>query len=124
MKKIPFELFGEGQYMYMNIGRFIELQNLTGKTASEIVRNTEIDLDLITKFFAIALRHHGMKQPKWYAEKIQTLIEDGCSLESDIQMPIVKCIAGSMILGKAMYYMVFPEEVTPEAESEIKAEKN
>ncbi|MHC1714943.1 MAG: hypothetical protein AB9858_05015 [Acidaminococcaceae bacterium] len=124
MKKITFELFGQGQYMYMDIGRFIELQRLTGKTASEVVRNAEMDLDLITKFLTISLRHHGLKDPKWYADKIQALIEEGCDIEQDIQIPIAKCIAGSMILGKKMYYDIFPEEMTPDAEKEILAEKN
>lgn len=125
MKQIPFELFGQGQYMYMDIGRFITLEKLTGKPIGEIIKSSEVDLGFIANFLTIALRHHGNKQTGFYIEKIQELCETSdFDIVTDIQMPIVKCIAASGLLGKAYYYAVFPEEITPDAKKEIIAEKN
>ena len=31
MKKIDFEFFGPGQYLYFDIGRLIQVENITGK---------------------------------------------------------------------------------------------
>ena len=31
MKKIDFEVFGPGQYLYFDIGRLIQVENITGK---------------------------------------------------------------------------------------------
>ena len=50
MKKINFELFGEDQYLLMDIGRFIALETLTGKPIGEIIKSSEIDLGFIVKF--------------------------------------------------------------------------
>ena len=33
MKKIDFEVFGPGQYLYFDIGRLIQVENITGKSA-------------------------------------------------------------------------------------------
>ena len=39
MKKIDFEVFGPGQYLYFDIGRLIQVENITGKSAGDIIRN-------------------------------------------------------------------------------------
>ena len=123
MKKIEFPLFGENEYMYLNIGRLIDIERMTGKSAGEIIKSQNLDLGLLTIILSVALRHHKMRTPQWYAEEMQKLVDKGCDLEIDIQMPVVKCIAGSGILGKAVYYKLFPEEVTPKAEEEINEER-
>ena len=123
MKKIEFPLFGKNEYMYLNIGRLIDIERMTGKSAGEIIKSQNLDLGLLTIILSVALRHHKMRTPQWYAEKMQKLVDKGCDLEIDIQMPVVKCIAGSGILGKAVYYKLFPEEVTPKAEEEINEER-
>ena len=42
MKKIDFEVFGPGQYLYFDIGRLIQVENITGKSAGDIIRNQEL----------------------------------------------------------------------------------
>lgn len=125
MKKIPFEMFGNGQYMYMDIGRFIMLESLTGKPIGEILKNNEVDLGFTVKFLTVALRHHGNKQPQFYIDKIQEACETSDNdVLTDIQMAIVRAVAGSGVLGKAYYYAVFPEEMTEEARKDVESEKN
>lgn len=123
MKKIEFPLFGESEYMYLNIGRLIDIERMTGKSAGEIIKSQNLDLGLLTVILSVALRHHKMRTPQWYAEQMQKLVDEGLDLETDIQMPVVKCIAGSGILGKAVYYKLFPEELTEKAGKEIKKER-
>ena len=41
--------------------------------------------------------------------KMQELIDEGHEMEEFVQ-PVVKAIAGSGILGKEVYYAIFPEE--------------
>ena len=38
-EKIDFEVFGPGQYLYFDIGRLIQVENITGKSAGDIIRN-------------------------------------------------------------------------------------
>ena len=123
MKKIEFPLFGENEYMYLNIGRLIDIERMTGKPAGEIIKGQNLDLGLLTVILSVALRHHKMRTPQWYAEKMQELVDEGIDLETEIQMPVVKCIAGSGILGKAVYYKLFPEELTEKAEKELRKER-
>ena len=60
MKKIDFEVFGPGQYLYFDIGRLIQVENLTGKSAGDIIRNQELNLGILTALLSIGLRQHGM----------------------------------------------------------------
>lgn len=99
MKKIDFEVFGPGQYLYFDIGRLIQVENLTGKSAGDIIRNQELNLGILTALLSIGLRQHGIKNPQWYANKMQELIDQGHEMEEFVQ-PVVKAIAGSGILGK------------------------
>lgn len=109
MKKIDFEVFGPGQYLYFDIGRLIQVENITGKSAGDIIRNQELNLGILTALLSIGLRQHGIKNPQWYASKMQELIDEGHEMEEFVQ-PVVKAIAGSGILGKDVYYAIFPEE--------------
>lgn len=63
MKKIEFEVFGPGQYLYFDIGRLIQVENLTGKSAGDIIRNQELNLGILTALLSIGLRQHGIKIP-------------------------------------------------------------
>ena len=103
MRKIEFPLFGENEYMFLNIGRLIDIERMTGKPAGDIIKNQSLDLGMLTIILSVALRHHKMRTPQWYANKLQELVDEGIDLETDIQIPVVKCIAGSGILGKAVY---------------------
>ena len=123
MKKVEFPLFGENEYMFLNIGRLIDIERMTGKPAGDIIKNQSLDLGMLTIILSVALRHHKMRTPQWYAEKMQELVEEGIELETDIQIPVVKGIAGSGILGTAVYYKLFPEEMTDSASEELTAER-
>nr|DAZ33648.1 MAG TPA: tail assembly chaperone protein [Caudoviricetes sp.] len=123
MKKVEFPLFGENEYMFLNIGRLIDIERMTGKPAGEIIKNQSLDLGMLTIILSVALRHHKMRTPQWYANKLQDLVDEGIDLETDIQIPVVKCIAGSGILGKAIYYKLFPEEMTENSKEELETER-
>ena len=123
MKKVEFPLFGENEYMFLNIGRLIDIERMTGKPAGEIIKNQNLDLGMLTIILSVALRHHKMRTPQWYANKLQDLVDEGIDLETDIQIPVVKCIAGSGILGKAVYYKLFPEEMTVNSKEELETER-
>ena len=123
MKKVEFPLFGENEYMFLNIGRLIDIERMTGKPAGEIIKNQSLDLGMLTIILSVALRHHKMRTPQWYANKLQDLVDEGIDLETDIQIPVVKCIAGSGILGKAIYYKLFPEEMTENSKEELETDR-
>ena len=123
MKKVEFPLFGGNEYMFLNIGRLIDIERMTGKPAGEILKNQSLDLGMLTIILSVALRHHKMRTPQWYANKLQDLVDEGIDLETDIQIPVVKCIAGSGILGKAIYYKLFPEEMTENSKEELEIER-
>ncbi|WP_302531089.1 hypothetical protein [Phascolarctobacterium faecium] len=123
MRKIEFSLFGENEYMFLNIGRLIDIERMTGKPAGDIIKNQSLDLGMLTIILSVALRHHKMRTPQWYANKLQELVDEGIDLETDIQIPVVKCIAGSGILGKAVYYKLFPEELTENVSEELEKER-
>ena len=72
--------------------------------------------------FEVVLIHSSII-PQWYANKLQELVDEGIDLETDIQIPVVKCIAGSGILGKAVYYKLFPEEMTESVSEELEKER-
>lgn len=38
MKKIDFDLFGPGQYIYFDIGRLIQVENVSGRSAGDIIK--------------------------------------------------------------------------------------
>ena len=122
MRKIEFPLFGENEYMFLNIGRLIDIERMTGKPAGDIIKNQSLDLGMLTIILSVALRHHKMRTPQWYANKLQELVDEGIDLETDIQIPVVKCIAGSGILGKAVNYKLFPEEITESVSEELEKE--
>ena len=123
MKKVDFPLFGENEYMFLNIGRLIDIERMTGKPAGDIIKNQSLDLGMLTIILSVSLRHHKMRTPQWYANKLQDLVDEGIDLETDIQIPVVKCIAGSGILGKAIYYKLFPEEMTENSKEELETER-
>ncbi len=122
MKTIDFDLFGPGQYLYFDIGRLIQVENLTKKGAGEILKNQDLNLGTMTVLFSVGLRHHGVKPPQWYAEKMQALLDEGHEM-SEFMEPLVKALAGSGILGKSAYYAVFPEEASEKTKKEVKAQR-
>lgn len=123
MKKVPFEMFGEGQYMYFNIARLMQLEQVCGCGISSIISKQELNLGVLTKIFMIGLAHHKKHNELWYAQRMQEMLEKGASLEDDFYVPAVKALAGSGIMGKVAYYAAFPEELTEKAKQDVADEK-
>jgi hypothetical protein len=123
MKKVPFELFGEGQYLYFNIARLMQLEQVCGTGISKIIGSNELNLTVLCHIFSIGLAHHKKRNPLWYAQRIQELLDDGISIQEELYVPAVKAIAGSGILGKAAYYGAFPEELTAKAKEDVATEE-
>ena len=55
--------------------------------------------------------------------QIDEAMENGYSI-ADIQLPVVKAVAASGILGVGAYYQLFPDELTDEQKADIEYEKN
>lgn len=87
MKKIEFPLFGENEFMYLNIGRLIDIERMAGKSAGEIIRSQNLDLGLLTIILSVALRHHKMRTPQWYADKMQNSSMKASTLKRTFKCP-------------------------------------
>ena len=71
----------------------------------------------------VGMSQNGNKTEQYYAEKIDEAMENGYSI-ADIQLPVVKAVAASGILGVGAYYQLFPDELTDEQKADIEYEKN
>lgn len=124
MKNIDFDYFGENQYIYFNIQRLMEIERITGKSTGDIIKNQDLNFNILTVLLSVGLKHHGIKNPQWYAEKLQVLLDNGMNIE-ELSIGVVKALIGSGIIGKAAYYSAFPEEKTKAKEKELEEfEKN
>ena len=121
MKQVPFNVFGENEYLYYDIGRLIQVENQTGKSATDIIIKQDLNLGFITVLLSVGLRHHGLKSPQWYADKFSRF---EITLD-DVAVPIAKALIGTGIMGKQLYYATFPEELTEKVKNEMEtSEKN
>lgn len=119
MKKIPFNYIEEGQELYFNVERLMQAETALKMPIGKIVKEQDLGLNTMVTLLSVGLRQHGFHEAKWYAGKLQNLVNDGVALEN-IQMDIVRALAGSGILGRATYLMFWPEEAT---EAELQAAK-
>lgn len=117
MKKIPFNYIEEGQELYFNVERLMQVESALKMPVGKIVKEQDLGVSIMVTLLSVGLRHHGIHEPKWYAAKLQSLINDGVDLQN-IQIDIVKALAGSGILGRETYLMFWPEEA---AEAELRA---
>lgn len=119
MKKIPFNYIEEGQELYFNVERLMQAETALKMPIGKIVKEQDLGLNTMVTLLSVGLRQHGFHEAKWYAGKLQNLVNDGVALEN-IQMDIVRALAGSGILGRATYLVFWPEEAT---EAELQAAK-
>lgn len=119
MKKIPFNYIEEGQELYFNVERLMQAESALKMPIGKIVKEQDLGLNTMVTLLSVGLRQHGFHETKWYAGKLQNLVNDGVALES-IQIDIVRALAGSGVLGRATYLMFWPEEAT---EAELQAAK-
>lgn len=122
MKKVAIELFGQGQEIYFDIGRFAAIESLTKKSIGDIIGGDKLNVTNMAILLSVGLRHYGQKGPQWYLDKIQELLDAGHEIE-EIQLPLIKAIGGSGILGRSVYLTMFPEEAT-EADKKAANGKN
>lgn len=125
MKKIEFDVFAEGQYLYFDIGRLIQIENQTHKSAIDLITKQDLSFGFLTVLLSIGLRQHGLKTPQWYAEKLSEKFSKFELTIDDIAVPLAKAIIGTGIMGKQLYYSTFPDEITESVEEELEViEKN
>lgn len=122
MKRIACELFGPGQEIYFDIGRFAMLENITKKDTGAVINGTALNINDIAALLSVGLRHYGQKTPQWYMEKMQELLDAGHSFD-EIRLPLMKAIIGSGIMGREAYFAAFPEEKTAADEQALEAER-
>lgn len=118
-------MFGENEYLYYDIGRLIQVENQTGKSATDIIIKQDLNLGFITVLLSVGLRHHGLKSPQWYADKLSDKFSRFEITLDDVAVPIAKALIGTGIMGKQLYYATFPEELTEKVKNEMEtSEKN
>lgn len=99
-KTIPFELFEQNQTIYFDILRLAELERSLGMSIVDVIKRQDAGINFCLTALPIGLKHHNFKAtPAFYAEKIETYLDDGGSLD-EIAVPIIKAIMISGIFGK------------------------
>lgn len=124
MKKVDILAFGEGQQVWFNIARLKKVEEKLKKPIGDILQNTDkLSLTNLIVLLQAGMSQNGDRGEQYYTSKIDEALENGFSI-IDIQLAVVKAIAGSGLLGEGFYYQMFPEELTEEKVKEINAEKN
>ena len=124
MKKIDIPVFGEGQQIWFNIGRLRRVEELLKCPIGSILQDTDkLSLKNLLVLLSVGMSQNGNKSEQYWAEKIDKALEDGYSI-IDIQLPVIKAIAASGLLGAGTYYQLFPDEMTEEAKEAVEKEKN
>lgn len=121
MKKIPCNYFGEGQFIFFNIARLAQLEQVIGVKAMELA-TTAPGLTEVLHALSIGLAHEQRRTPDWYAARMDELFEHGDVTFDDLATMVLKALIGSGLLGKKAYAAAFPEEVTEAEKAAIEAE--
>lgn len=125
IRKVPFELFGEGQYLRFDIGKFMIVEQIMEKPIGELLKGSAtLDLRLLTTLLHVGVRTDGefrAKSPEWYADKIQDLILEGHEM-NEIMVPVIRAVAATGILGHTAYLNAFPEQKTEKLTKKAEAE--
>ena len=120
VKKIPFELIKEGQYLKLDIGKMMTVEQMLKMPTLQVLQELRaLSITVMTALLSVSVHEEdgsfrGRSQ-KFYADKIQELLYKGHSIE-EISLPIT---------NTAAYLATFPEEATEKLENEAeKEEKN
>lgn len=101
-KSVPFEVFGENQFIYFDIMRLAQLEQAMGRSIFQIISSGEAGINFCLNALTVGLRHHYSKaSPQLFAEKIGKYLEEGGELDN-IAVLIVKAIILSGIFGKGI----------------------
>ena len=114
MKRIPCEYFGEGEKIYFNIGRILQLEAVLKKPIGRILAEG-LGMTEVLVAFEIGLAHYKRRSSVFYQEKIQEMMNN--------MITVQKALIASGVMGKKIYYQEFPEEATEEDNANIEAEK-
>lgn len=122
MKRIPCNFFGEGQKLYFNIARLAELESVTGQKIGELL--SSLSLKSLVLAYVIGLQHEQRRSEQWYYTRLQELFDNGEITLDELTIPIVKAVAASGVLGKQVYFEMFPEELTDQDKEEMALEES
>lgn len=124
MKKIDIPAFGEGAQVWFNIGRLRRVEEELKAPIGDVLQQTDkLSLKNLLVLLRIGMSQNGNKSEQYYSDKIDEVLENGFSIV-DIQLPVMKAVAASGILGASMYYQLFPDELTEDAAAQVESEKN
>lgn len=124
MKKIDIAAFGLGQQIWFNIGRLYRLEAILKKPLGTILQECQdLSISNTIALLQAGMAQNGNKGEQYYMQKIDEALENGYTL-NDIQLCIIKALAGSGVMGEEFYYSQFPEELTDEKKQELEARKN
>ena len=129
VKKIPFDLIKEGQFLKLDIGKMMTVEQMLKMPTLQVLQELRaLSITVMTALLSVSVHEEdgsfwGRSQ-KFYADKIQELLYKGHSIE-EISLPITKAVVATGIAGTAAYLATFPEEATEKLENEAeKEEKN
>ena len=116
MKKIDTPWAGMGQQIWFNIGRIRRIEGMLHKPISEVAKEMSgLNITNLVVLMQVGFSHNGMKSEQYYEDAIQNAIDNGTTL-AEIYQDVLKALVGSGVLGDVLYYQIFPEELTGEAE--------
>ena len=129
VKKIPFGLIKEGQYLKLDIGKMMTVEQMLKIPTLQVLQELRaLSITVMTALLSVSVHEEDgsfrARSQKFYADKIQELLYKGHSIE-EISLPITKAVVATGIAGTAAYLATFPEEATEKLENEAeKEEKN
>ena len=122
MKRIPCEYFGEGEKIYFNIGRILQLEAVLKKPIGRILAEG-LGMTEVLVAFEIGLAHYKRRSSLFYQEKIQEMMNNTDFNFNELMITVQKALIASGVMGKKIYYQEFPEEATEEDNANIEAEE-
>ena len=98
-KSIPFEIFGANQYIYFDIKRLMKLEQLLGKSISNIVATHDVTLNFIVNSLMVGMSQHYKETAPQWTERVEKFFDGGGSIE-ELGVPIIRAVIASGIFGK------------------------
>ena len=99
---IPFEIFGENQFLKFDVMRLAELERTSGATITHIVTSGDVGVAFALAALPIGLRqHYPGGTPQLFAGKLQDYLEGGGDITS-VLVPLIQAILASGVMGKTV----------------------
>jgi hypothetical protein len=100
-KTVPFELFGENQYLMFDIIRLGELEKLLGVSMIRMAAELDAGVNFCIYGLMIGMKQHYKPDPRFYAKKIEEHLDNGGNL-LDIAKPILEAINKTNVFNYAV----------------------